>query len=258
MFAMILDEYLGEKPIIIYDTREKKSFVVRHLKNFEEIVPVERTLEIADYLVQTEKGTIAVERKRASDFLSSIVDGRLTNQLENLQEYEDRRLILEGCIFPNLREKACYSLSRLGKSLRKSQAKAQLRVVWATKYNLHPHVLASVFEKLQEARITIIPTGSAYDTAELLRYWASSGKKGEYIAIRKKQKLSKMNEQLFLLAGLPGINTKRAEALLNHFGSPIKAFEAFLTCNPKKFPVKGIGEKTVKEIRKILSKEVEQ
>jgi len=38
---MILDEYLGEKPIIIYDTREKKSFVVRHLKNFEEIVAVE-------------------------------------------------------------------------------------------------------------------------------------------------------------------------------------------------------------------------
>ena len=49
------------------------------------------------------------------------------------------------------------------------------------------------------------------------------------------------------------MNTKRAEALLKEFGTPMRAFNAFLEYNPKKFPVGGIGEKTVSDIKKILS-----
>lgn len=243
---------MGEKPVIIYDSREKKSFVVRYLKKFKEIVAVEQTLEIADYLIQTENKTIAIERKRASDFLNSIVDGRMFFQLENLQEYEEKRLILEGAILPNIKEKSCFSLSKFMRELRESKTKAKLYMVWATKHKIHPHALASTFEKLQKSGVVVIPTGGAYDTAELLRYWATKSRERGYISIRRKKVCTVRDAQIFLLSGLPGINVKRAEALLDEFGSPIKVFEAFLTFNPKKFPIKGIGEKTVKEIRKLL------
>ncbi|MDI6655800.1 MAG: ERCC4 domain-containing protein, partial [Candidatus Hydrothermarchaeota archaeon] len=86
---MLLDNFMGNKPIVVYDTHEARTFVVRYLKEFKDITVIEKPLEIADYLVQTSEGTIAVERKRASDFLTSISDGRLFMQIEHLLEYED-------------------------------------------------------------------------------------------------------------------------------------------------------------------------
>jgi ERCC4-type nuclease len=65
---MLLDNFIDGKPVVVYDIREARSFVVRYLKGFEDVTIVKRPLEIADYLVQTSGKTIAVERKRASDF----------------------------------------------------------------------------------------------------------------------------------------------------------------------------------------------
>ncbi|MFQ6105668.1 MAG: ERCC4 domain-containing protein [Candidatus Hydrothermarchaeaceae archaeon] len=241
--------------MIVYDTHESRTFVVRYLKKFEEIRVVSRALEIADYLVQTEGGTIAIERKRASDFLSSISDGRLFTQIEHLLEYEDARIILEGAIFTSSKSRRCYSIDALGKPLNvKRSAKTQPRTMWSTQFFVHPHALASIFKKIQDVGVRIIPTGSAYDTADLLKYWATKGESREYLAIRTKKKgLTDLDRQLFLLAGLGGISTKRAEALLKEFGSPMRVFTAFLEHSPKKFPVEGIGEKTAAQIKKLLT-----
>ena len=252
---MLLDDFIGDKPVVIYDTREAKTFVVRYLKKFEDVVAVERPLEIADYLVQTEKGTIAVERKRASDLLTSISDGRLFTQIEHLLEYEDPRIILEGAIFTHVKGGRCYSIDDLGKVLNPRRfARTQPRTMWSTQFFVHPHALTSIFKKIQDMGITIIPTGSAYDTADLLRYWATKSEQKEYLAIRHKTKtFSDLDKQLFLLSGLIGVSTKRAETLLKKFGTPMRVFNAFLEYSPKKFPVEGIGEKTAAEIRRLLT-----
>lgn len=252
---MLLDDFMSDKLVIVYDTHEARTFVVRYLKEFKDITVIERPLEIADYLVQTSEGTIAVERKRASDFLTSISDGRLFTQLEHLAEYEDARIILEGAIFTSSKSGRCYSIDSLGKVINpRRSARTQPRTMWSTQFFVHPHALTSIFKKIQDMGIKIIPTGSSYDTADILRFWATKGETKEYLTIRhKKTKISDLDKQLFLLSGLTGISTIRAEELLKKFGTPMRVFNAFLEYSPKKFPVDGIGEKTVAEIKKMLT-----
>jgi len=252
---MLLDDFTGDKAAVVYDSRESRTFVVRYLKKFEDIVVVARPLEIADYLVQSQDGTIAVERKRASDFLSSIRDGRLFTQLEHLLEYENPKIILEGAIFTNVQGGRCYSIDNIGKAINpKKRHRTQPRTMWSTQFFVHPHAFISIFEKIQNMGITIVQTGSAYDTADIMHYWATRGEKKEYLSIRHKQKVfSELDKQLFLVSGLTGVSTKRAEALLRHFGTPMRVFHSFLEHSSKKFPVDGIGEKTAEEIRRILS-----
>lgn len=256
---MLLDTYLGDKPVVVYDPHEARTHVVRNLKKFDDIVVVKMPLEIADYLVQTENGTLAVERKRASDFLTSVSDGRLFTQIEHLQEYEDARIILEGAIFTSAKTGRCYSIDALGKILSKGRrsARTQPRTMWSTQFFVHPHSLTSIFKKIQDMGIAIIPSGSAYDTADLLRYWATKGERTDHLMIRRKSKAqSDYDKQLFLLSGLPGINTKRAEELLRTYGTPMRVFNSFLEHSPKNFPVEGIGEKTVRNIRALMVKNV--
>jgi ERCC4-type nuclease len=252
---MLLDNFIDGKPVVVYDAREAKSYVVRYLKGFDNVTVVKRSLEIADYLVQNSGKTIAVERKRASDFLASVSDGRLFTQLEHLMEYEDPRLILEGAIFTRTKSGRCYSIDSLGRALNvRRRSKKQPRAMWSTEFFVHPHALISIFEKMQDMGVKVIPTGSAYDTADVLRYWATRGSKREYLAIRRKSKVyTDMDRQLFLLSGLIGVSTKRAEVLLKTFGTPMRVFNAFMEHPPSKFPVAGIGEKTVREIRKLLT-----
>ncbi len=254
---MLLDEFISDKPVVVYDANESRTHVVRGLKKFADITPVKRSLEIADYLVQTEDKWIAVERKRASDFLKSISDGRLFKQLENLQKYDDPRIILEGAIFTSTKSGRCYSIDTLGKVLGKGKrsARTQPRTMWSTQFFVNPHALTSIFKKIQDAGIVIIPSGSANDTAELLRYWATKGEKSEHLSIRSKSRVqSEYEKQLFLLCGLPGINTKRAEALLKFYGTPMKVFKAFFEHTHNNFPLEGIGSTTVKNVRNLMTK----
>jgi len=252
---MLLDDFVEKGPIVIYDAHESRTRVITHLKSFPEIDVLKRPLEIADYLVPSEKGTIAVERKRASDFMTSISDGRIFTQMENLVEYETPRLILEGAIFTNVKSGRCYSIDNLGKALHsKKHARTQPRTVWSSQFFVHPHAFTAIFEDIQAMGIAIIPTGSSYDTADLLRFWATRGEKREHLVIRRKGKgMSDLDRQVFLVSGLPGIDAKRAEALLNTFGTPMRVFNAFLENDPGSFPVEGIGEKTVKRTRKVIA-----
>jgi ERCC4-type nuclease len=223
---MLIDDFTSDKPVIIYDTREARTHVLRHLKKYDDVTIVQKHLEIADYLVQSSEGTIAIERKRASDFLQSISDGRLFDQIENLKEYDDARLILEGSIFTSIQGNRCYAVDSLGKPWNpKKKSRAQPRTMWTNQFFIHPHSYIAIFKKIQESGITIIPTGGTRDTADILHYWATQGEKSEYLTIKRKPKtLSDYDAQLFLISGLAGVNTKRAEALLNEFGTPMRVF----------------------------------
>jgi len=253
----LLDAYIEGKPVVIYDTREKRTFVIRYLKEFKDIALVEKQLEIADYLVQSNKGTIAIERKTATDFLNSIRDGRIFEQIEALKEYEDARIILEGGIFTHAKTKVCFTIDSIGKALNaKFKSRTQPRTVWATRFFVNPHALTAIFRKIQDEGIKIIPSGSAYDTADLLRFWATYAEEREkQILIRNKPKTEdEFTNQVFMVAGLPGIGSKQAEALLKTFGTPMHVFSAFLSYDPNRFPVDGIAEIKIKKIKEVLTK----
>jgi len=255
----MLDAYTSEKPVVVYDTREGRTFVVRYLKEFKDISLVVKMLDIGDYLVQSEKGTIAIERKTATDFLNSISDGRIFEQIEALKEYDDARIILEGGIFTHAKMKACYTIDTLGKALNtRFKSRTQPRTVWATRFFVNPHSLTSIFRKIQDEGIKIIPSGSAYDTADLLHFWATYAEEREkQILIKRKPKTEDdFLNQIFVVASLPGIGGKQAEALLKTFGTPLHVFSAFLKYDSDNFPVEGLGEIKLAKIKEVLTKNV--
>jgi DNA excision repair protein ERCC-4 len=81
------------KPRVIVDVREEPTGVVGLLRG-EDVEPVLEKLEVADYILSEE---IAIERKNVEDFVNSIFDGRLFNQVKDLRSSFSRPLlIVEG------------------------------------------------------------------------------------------------------------------------------------------------------------------
>ena len=80
-------------PHIIVDTREQKLSKILDSKK-DRITYENKQLDIADVVVSDE---VAIERKEGFDFVSSIMDNRLFEQIMRLQEtYNTPILILEG------------------------------------------------------------------------------------------------------------------------------------------------------------------
>jgi ERCC4-type nuclease len=80
------------KPKIIADIHEKNSLILAELTETKQIELEIKSLKIADYLI----GNIAIERKTINDFISSMINKRLLEQLKQLQKYKQKLIILEG------------------------------------------------------------------------------------------------------------------------------------------------------------------
>src|SRR3989344_3238491 len=76
---------------IIADNHEKNSLVISELSELGIDVEMQH-LPVADFLVNG----VAIERKTVSDFLSSMINKRLSRQLEEIKQYENRLLVIEG------------------------------------------------------------------------------------------------------------------------------------------------------------------
>lgn len=89
-----LSDFEGEDEIqVIVDHREIRSTVARNLEKLGANLTL-KTLEVGDYVVSDR---LAIERKETGDFLSSLIEGKLFEQISNLANaYEKGILILEG------------------------------------------------------------------------------------------------------------------------------------------------------------------
>lgn len=209
------------KTIIILDSREKQSFIAANLREQGATIQFE-TLEIGDYLI---KDTI-IERKTFKDFQSSIIDKRLSNQIENIKKYEKRLLILEGFYYN-------YSDSRINENA--------LRGMMLT-LSLH-HQIPIIFSEDEE------------DTARFLILIAkkedriSQGKLSEN-SLRVSKNLETLKEQKqFILEGFPGVGPSSARKLLENYKSLLEIF------NSKKEELlekKILDENTLNKMKDIL------
>lgn len=84
------------KPKITADIHEKDSLVLANLANEAELEII--NLEIGDYMI----GNTVIERKTFRDFVSSMLSKRLIQQLQQMQAYENKLLVLEGKDFEEL------------------------------------------------------------------------------------------------------------------------------------------------------------
>ena len=79
------------KEKILIDYREKNSLVAAYLVKLGFEIEF-KELKVADYIVRG----VAIERKTVADFILSMINKRLLKQIEELQQYENKLLIIEG------------------------------------------------------------------------------------------------------------------------------------------------------------------
>ena len=205
------------KKAVVCDYREDK--IAKILEKLGLKVAI-ANLEIGDFVIS--ERTI-IERKTHSDFISSIIDGRIFDQVKRMkEEFEKVIIIIEG-----------YSNRKINEN--------SLKAAIAT--------LA-----LDEA-ISLIETLNPLDTAKMIYWLAKKEGKKEFIAFKagkKKRELKELQEQI--ICSLPGISLKTAKKLLKYFGNVERIFKASET---ELMKIKGIGEKTARKIKKVISAKYE-
>jgi len=203
------------KTVVIYDYREKE--VAELIKNLGAVV-IERPLDVGDF--STSKETV-IERKTHSDFVSSIIDGRLFDQAERMKDnFENAIMIIEGNSDRGINENA---------------------------------LRAAVACMIVNFGITLLTTKNPLDTAKAI-YWIAKREQDEKkpVAFKTgKKPVDSKRLQEFIVAGIPGISSVLAKRLLEKFGTVEKVFAAKEKDLVK---VERVGKKLAKNIREVLTK----
>ncbi len=214
--------FCNGKVSIIADHREKRTKTFSWLQSFDARI-VEKQLDVGDYIVSD---TVGIERKTVDDFLTSLLDRRLFNQMESLSStFQRPLLIVEG-------DQNMLFCSR----------------------NIHPNAIHGALSSITlDYRVPIIWTSTPKLTASQI-YWTGYReqlKSPNGISARacKKTRDEKALQE-FLVAGLPKVNTKLSRRLLAEFGSVRGVFTA---SEEMLMGVEGIGKKKASEIWCILN-----
>ncbi len=210
----------GEDKLVIYaDDRENS--VAKKLSKMEVEVRKKR-LEVGDFLVSDRT---SIERKSCEDFVDSMLDQRLFEQLQELKQFENPVLLIEGEDLYRHRD-------------------------------VHPNAIRGALSSISlEYQVPILWSSGEDETAELLVSLAKREQEenDRELAIRGERSPKTTQEmQKFVVAGLPDVNTKIAERLLEEFGSIEKVFSSG---KQELMNVEGIGEKTADKIRELVEEQ---
>ncbi|MCD6575935.1 MAG: hypothetical protein J7K73_02125 [Nanoarchaeota archaeon] len=211
---------------IIVDTRELRSNVVKKL--YELGAKIESSqLQVGDFILSDR---VCVERKTVKDFLQSIIDKRLFNQISNLSEnFEKPIIIVEG-----------------------------IEDIY-TERMIHPNAIRGAIASLAiDFRIPIIQTTGEEETALFLFMIASREQLDKKISISlrgEKKPLSDKLLQEYIVSSFPGIGREIAQNLLKHF----KSIKNIVNADVKELKqVEKIGDKKAKRLKEIVEKEYEK
>ncbi|NYT07463.1 MAG: DEAD/DEAH box helicase [Methanomicrobiales archaeon] len=216
-----IDEFTDDKPEIVVDDRETSSHVVERLSDLGARITIRR-LESGDYAVGDR---ILVERKRARDFVDTLVDRDLFGQLKELAAQAIRPvLIIEGGDLYSQRD-------------------------------IHPNALRGTLAALSiDFGIAILFSRDEEDTAQLLMVIARrEGERGDRAPRfpARKASASFQEEMEMIIASYPDIGLKNARSLLEEFGS-IRAVTGAEEEDLAR--VRGIGEKRAHRIFELSRK----
>ena len=207
------------KVLIFIDKRELASGIKDYFSQFECVLQ-DKMLVSGDYIVSDR---IAIERKTTADFVKSIIDRRLFQQLKNMKDNFDKPLlIVEG------------------------------EELYGT---LHPNAIRGALAAITfDYEVPMIWTKTPAETAGII-YWIARKEQIDHrreVPIRGNKKAqTPEQEQEYLVHGLPGISIVRARSLLEHFETPANIF------NASEKELKGapnVGPRTAKSIRKVLDR----
>ena len=198
---------------IIADYREKNSFVPAELIKLN--VEIEfKELKVADYIVKD----VAIERKTVSDFVSSMINKRLSKQIEELQQYKNKLLVVEGIDEQELYSNedvmySNYAISQEAIGNRASGFRGKSKKTRGLSSNAIRGFLLSIVLK---HKIPLIFTKNAEDTAKFI--FVLLNKRTKEVSLNaKKKSLNKKEQMQFIIEGFPGIGPKNAKNLLKEF-----------------------------------------
>jgi Fanconi anemia group M protein len=221
-----LDRFVEDKSNgikIFADHREKGSGVIKELVDLNTSLKLEQ-LDTADYVLSSRCG---VEFKTVEDFATSIIDGRLLDQIKGLKNnFEKPLVIVEG-------EQDLFSVR-----------------------NIHPNAIRGMLATIAVSYgIPVLFTRNSKETAALLlviakREQEETGKDFSMHADRKP--LSLKEQQEYIISALPNVGGTLAKELLKKFKTIKKVVNAKEERLQK---VAKIGELKAKKIREVLDKE---
>jgi Fanconi anemia group M protein len=204
------------------DFREKGTGVIKELIDLG-VQPVLEHLPVADYVLS---GRVAIELKTVPDFVDSIIDGRLLEQLRSLRQYEAPLLVIQG-------QEDVYSVR-----------------------NIHPNAIRGMFGAITTAyRIPVLWTRNAKDTAALIAVLVKREQDEDTAGPAHAKPKTEREQQEAIVAMLPGIGSTLAKPLLEHFGS-VEAVICATRDELIRVPL--IGNKKADAIRSIVEKRYEK
>ncbi|MBU0536372.1 MAG: hypothetical protein KKE20_05365, partial [Nanoarchaeota archaeon] len=223
-----LNKYVAEENRIkiFADDREKGNGIVKEL--VDQGVNIEqRRLEIGDYILSSR---CAVEYKKVPDFVDSIIDGRLLQQVKELKRnYERPLVIVEGT-------EDIYS-----------QRKIQ------------PNAIRGMLATIAVSYgIPILQTKTFKETAGLIHVIARREQEEtskDFNMHGDRKPLTLREQQEYIVSSLPGVGPALAKPLLSRFGSVKSVVNA---SEEELKEIDKLGDKKAKEIQKVLEGKYEQ
>ncbi len=210
---------------IFADYREKTTGTVKELVELGVGVKLDM-LASADYILSSRVG---VELKTTEDFVSSIIDGRLLEQLKNLKKNFERPLIV----------------------IQGTQDIYGVR-------NIHPNAIRGMLSTIAISYgVPILYTRDEKDSAALLLAIARREQeqvKGDFAPHADRKPMTLKEQQEYIVSALPSVGLNLAKELLKHFKN-VKSVANATEDELRK--VEGVGEKKAKSIKELFEKEYE-
>jgi ERCC4-related helicase/DNA uptake protein ComE-like DNA-binding protein len=210
--------YVEQKHVILMDDRERSPKMAKELAEQGMKVQLKR-LGVGDYMLSPE---CVVEFKNVKDFVDSILDGRLLEQVKVLKNtYKKPLLVVEG-------QEDIYS-----------------------QRNIHPNAIRGMLATITVSYgIPLIQTKTQKETAGLLAMIAKrEQEKDDNFTLHSRKPLTLKEQQEYLVASIPGVGSILSKPLLKKFGSVARLVNAK---EEELRQVDKIGEKKAKEIQRVL------
>lgn len=222
--------------MIVCDVNENRSIVPKQLEKMGVEIKWE-SMPVGDYRIDD---LVVFERKEADDFISSMIEGRLNNQLYNMStNYPHSAIIIEGSITEAL----------MYRKLQRSQAIAAMAGAFIERS-----------PDKEQGVVSMIGLETPFDTALFLMYCHKRAQEEDGLIRLPKLNPVKWKPEkraLPILASFPFVGKKRAEAILSH--PKLNSIKKIVNANRLTLmQVNGIGPKIADKIIETIQKEYDQ
>ena len=190
-------------------------------------------LEIGDYVVQSEP-SLCIEAKTTADFLQSVKNKRIFNQIDNMDREYDNNILL---IYGNLQDATEYMTKNMKykRQLKKQFIGAlssialhtDIKPIWVDNHKSAAHVIAALYTHAEKKLI---------------------------IHKQLPKKVRTDDVRIDVLTQIKGISISKAKELLKKFGS---IAELVVASQNELCEVEGIGKVTASNIHKAFNQERE-